>query len=187
MTNQEASDPKKETKQGTTSTLEHTTEDQDKKKTSAENIMEIVTFYLANEKYGIDIMQTFEVIKWERLTPIPNSLDFVEGVYNLRGNVIPIINLKKRFNLIGGNKNTRNIIIVRLQDTFLGIMIDSIHKKITLPESKILPPPPVVTGIGREYITGVGKDEDNKLIIILDINRLLSYEEHTTMKEVRTI
>lgn len=164
-----------------------TAENQEKKEILNEKMIEIVTFYLAKEKYGIDIMQSQEVIRWERLTPIPNSLDFVEGVYNLRGNVIPIINLKKRFNLLGGEKTCKNIIIVRLEESLLGIMIDSIHKKITLPENRILPPPPVVSGIGREYITGVGKDDDGKLIIILDINKLLSYEELKAMKEVRNI
>jgi len=150
-----------------------------------EKSIDLVTFYLANEKYGIDIMQTDEIIRMERLTPIPNSLDFVEGVINLRGNVIPIIDLKKRFNIFGGTEKSGNIIVLKLVDTTLGILIDRINKVMKIPASKILPPPLVVAGIGREYITGVGKDEDDQLLIILDINKLLSYEELEKMKEIK--
>lgn len=144
---------------------------------------QLVTFMLANEKYGIDIMQTQEIIKMERMTPIPNSLDFVEGVINLRGNVIPIIDLKKRFNLVGGADLSKGIIVVRLDEIVLGVMIDGVSKVISLPNSEILPPPPVVSGIGREYITGVGKDESGSLLIILDINKLLSFEEIEVIRE----
>ncbi len=144
---------------------------------------QLVTFVLANEKYGIDIMQTQEIIKMERMTPIPNSLEFVEGVINLRGNVIPIIDLKKRFNLIGGEEKSKGIIVVRLDDMVMGVLIDGVSKVISIPSSQILPPPPVVAGIGREYISGVGKDADNNLLIILDINKLLSFEEIESLRE----
>ena len=148
-----------------------------------DKIKQLVTFVLANEKYGIDIMQTQEIIKMERMTPIPNSLDFVEGVINLRGNVIPIIDLKKRFYLVGGEEKSKGIIVVRLEDMVLGVMIDGVSKVMSIPSSHILPPPPVVSGIGREYITGVGKDENDNLLIILDINKLLSFEEMEKLKE----
>ncbi|HEO64825.1 MAG TPA: chemotaxis protein CheW [Spirochaetes bacterium] len=148
-----------------------------------EKVKQLVTFILANEKYGIDIMQTQEIIKIEKMTPIPNALDFVEGVINLRGNVIPIIDLKKRFNLIGGEEQNKGIIVVRLDDMVLGVMIDGVSKVISIPSSHILPPPPVVSGIGREYITGVGKDDQEKLLIILDINKLLSFEEIEMIRE----
>lgn len=155
----------------------------DQVQTKDEKIKQLVTFVLADEKYGIDIMQTQEIIKMERLTPIPNALEFVEGVINLRGNVIPIIDLKKRFNLIGGEEKSKGIIVVRLSDMVIGVMIDGVSKVMSIPSSQIQPPPPVVTGIGREYITGVGKDSDGNLLIILDINKLLSYEEIEKIRE----
>ncbi len=157
-------------------------DNRDLKKTD-ERQKQLVTFMLANEKYGIDIMQTQEIIKMERMTPIPNSLDFVEGVINLRGNVIPIIDLKKRFNLIGGSDKSSGIIVVRLEDMVMGVMIDGVSKVMSIPSSQIQPPPPVVSGIGREYISGVGKDDSGQLLIILDINKLLSYEELENIKE----
>ncbi len=148
----------------------------------SEKVIQLVTFFLANEKYGIDIMQTQEIYKMQRMTPIPNSLEFVEGVINLRGKIIPVINLKKRFNLIGGEEHEGGIIVLRLGELDCGIIIDKIAKVIYISADKILPPPPIVAGFGREYITGVARDDEDKLLIILDINRILSYEEIENIK-----
>ena len=149
----------------------------DKDSVYSERSVKLVTFELAKEMYGIDIMQSQEIIKMQPMTPIPNSLDFVEGVINLRGKVIPIINLKKRFQLMSTDRSDSGIIIVKLQDTTIGITIDKIAKVIDIPADHILPPPSVVAGIGREYISGVARDKDEKLIILLDIDKLLSFEE----------
>lgn len=143
----------------------------------SDKTVKLVTFELAGEMYGIDIMQSQEIIKMLPMTPIPNSLDFVEGVINLRGKVIPIINLKKRFQLMSQEQGASGIIIVKLRDTTVGITIDKIAKVIDIPSDKILPPPSVVAGIGREYITGVARSEDEHLIILLDIDKLLTIEE----------
>lgn len=150
---------------------------------SEEKTITLVTFILSGEKYGIDIMQTNEIIKMEKITPIPNTMEFVEGVINLRGNIIPIIDLKKRFNLYSGENQANNIVVLKLEDMTIGIMIDAINNTISLSRDQILPPPPVVSGIGREYISGVARDEKDKLLILLDINKLVSYEEIEHMKE----
>ncbi len=151
-----------------------------------DKIKQFVTFWIVGERYAVDIMQTQGINKIEMLTPIPNSMDFVEGVINLRGDVIPIINLKKRFNLVDNEEEeSDNIIVILLDDMILGVKIDGISRVISLPQSRIFPPPPVVAGIGREYISGVGRDEENKLLIILDINKLLSYEEIEAIKDAK--
>jgi purine-binding chemotaxis protein CheW len=160
---------------------------QSDKKSYADKTVKLVTFVLANEMYGIDIMQSQEIIKMQPMTPIPNSLDFVEGVINLRGKVIPIINLKKRFHLLSSYEGDKGIIIVKLQDTTVGITIDRIAKVIDIPAGNILPPPSVVAGIGREYITGVARADDEKLIILLDIDKLLSYEEKQELENVSPV
>ena len=113
----------------------------------------------------------------EKITLIPNAPDFVEGVINLRGNIIPIIDLKKRFNLeeTDGDKNT-GIIIVKIEDVDMGIIIDSISKVVSMANSDIQPPPPMLSGIGQKYIKGVGKLED-KLLVVLDLEKLFSSDE----------
>lgn len=147
----------------------------------------LVTFRLGNGEYAIDIMQAKEIIKMEKITLIPNAPDFVEGVINLRGNIIPIIDLKKRFNLeeTEGDKNT-GIIIVQIDDIDMGIIIDSVSKVVSIDNSDIQPPPPMLAGIGQKYIKGVGKLED-KLLVVLDLGKLFSFEDDdNVMKESET-
>ncbi|WP_295161518.1 chemotaxis protein CheW [uncultured Brachyspira sp.] len=142
-----------------------------------EDSTNLVTFRLGNGEYAIDIMQAKEIIKMEKITLIPNAPEFVEGVINLRGNIIPIIDLKKRFNLeeTEGDKNT-GIIIVKIEDVDMGIIIDAISKVVSISNSDIQPPPPVLSGIGQKYIKGVGKLED-KLLVVLDLEKLFASDE----------
>ena len=143
----------------------------------SEDSTNLVTFRLGTGEYAIDIMQAKEIIKMEKITLIPNAPDFVEGVINLRGNIIPIIDLKKRFNLeeTDGDKNTGTI-IVKIEDVDMGIIIDSISKVVSMANSDIQPPPPMLSGIGQKYIKGVGKLED-KLLVVLDLEKLFSSDE----------
>lgn len=142
-----------------------------------EDSTNLVTFRLGNGEYAIDIMQAKEIIKMEKITLIPNAPEFVEGVINLRGNIIPIIDLKKRFNLeeTEGDKNT-GIIIVKIEDVDMGIIIDAISKVVSISNSDIQPPPPMLSGIGQKYIKGVGKLED-KLLVVLDLEKLFASDE----------
>ena len=135
-------------------------------------ITSLVTFRLGTGEYAIDIMQAKEIIKMEKITLIPNAPDFVEGVINLRGNIIPIIDLKKRFHLeeADGDKNT-GIIIVKIDDIDMGIIIDAISKVVSIATADIQPPPSMLSGIGQKYIKGVGKLED-KLLVVLDLEKL---------------
>lgn len=142
-------------------------------KVDVENSINLVTFKLGNNEYAIDIMQAKEIIKMEKITLIPNAPDYVEGVINLRGNIIPIVDLKKRFNLEenDGDKNT-GIIIVKIDDVDMGIIIDAISKVVSIANSNIQPPPPMLSGIGQKYIKGVAKLED-KLLVVLDLEKLI--------------
>lgn len=143
----------------------------------------LVTFRLGSGEYAIDIMQAKEIIKMEKITLIPNAPYFVEGVINLRGNIIPIIDLKKRFNLeeSEGDKNT-GIIIAKIEDVDMGIMIDSVSKVVSISNSDIQPPPSMLQGIGQRYIKGVGKLED-KLLVVLDLDKLFINEEDDDSEE----
>lgn len=148
-----------------------------------EGTTNLVTFRLGSGEYAIDIMQAKEIIKMEKITLIPNAPYFVEGVINLRGNIIPIIDLKKRFNLeeSEGDKNT-GIIIAKIEDVDMGIMIDSVSKVVSMANSDIQPPPSMLQGIGQRYIKGVGKMED-KLLVVLDLDKLFTNEEDDSASE----
>ncbi|AFR70049.1 chemotaxis protein CheW [Brachyspira pilosicoli] len=153
-------------------------------KVDVENSINLVTFRLGHNEYAIDIMQAKEIIKMEKITLIPNAPDYVEGVINLRGNIIPIVDLKKRFNLEenDGEKNT-GIIIVKIDDVDMGIIIDAISKVVSIATSNIQPPPPMLSGIGQKYIKGVAKLED-KLLVVLDLEKLIVGDDDETEENI---
>jgi purine-binding chemotaxis protein CheW len=111
------------------------------------------------------------------ITRVPNAPPFVSGVINLRGRVIPIVDLRERFGLTKkeNDKNTR-IIVVELKGRVVGFVVDSVQEVLRIPKRITEPPPPMVAGIGSEYITAVGKLED-RLLILIDLERILTSTE----------
>ena len=146
------------------------------KKIDAE-LMQLVTFSIGEEEFGVDILKVQEIIRTMEITKVPRAPDFVEGVINLRGKVIPIIDLRRRFSLQSRahDKHTR-IIVIEINNMIVGFVVDSVSEVLRIPSSTVEPPPPVVSGLESEYISGVGKLED-RLLILLDLDRLLSHEE----------
>jgi len=146
------------------------------KKQDAE-LLQLVTFSIGEEEFGVDILSVQEIIRMMDITKVPRAPDFVEGVINLRGKVIPIIDLRKRFGLStrDHDKHTR-IIVIEINNMIVGFVVDSVSEVLRIPASTVEPPPPVVSGLESEYISGVGKLED-RLLILLDLNKLLSGEE----------
>ncbi|MBN2140084.1 MAG: chemotaxis protein CheW [Desulfovibrionaceae bacterium] len=147
-------------------------------------LMQLVTFSIGDEEFGVDILQVQEIIRTMEITKVPKAPDFVEGVINLRGKVIPIIDLRKRFGMETRkhDKHTR-IIVIEINNTIVGFVVDSVSEVLRIPANTVEPPPPVVSGIESEYISGVGKLTD-KLLILLDLNKLLSGEEKEALIQV---
>ena len=146
------------------------------KKQDAE-LLQLVTFSIGEEEFGVDILKVQEIIRTMEITKVPRAPDFVEGVINLRGKVIPIIDLRRRFGLESRphDKHTR-IIVIEINNMIVGFVVDSVSEVLRIPANTVEPPPPVVAGLESEYISGVGKLED-RLLILLDLDRLLSNEE----------
>ncbi len=142
-----------------------------------EKTAQMVGFKIDNEFYGIDIIQVQEIIRMQEITMVPRTPPFIKGVVNLRGKVVPIISLRERFgiNEVEHTKDTR-IVIVRIDVGLIGFIVDAMAEVIRLPERLIEPTPPTATNIESEYIRGVGKLDDN-LIIILDLNMVLTKEK----------
>ncbi|MEF3697216.1 chemotaxis protein CheW [Desulfolutivibrio sp.] len=154
--------------------------DETQKKQDAE-LMQLVTFSIGEEEFGVDILKVQEIIRMMEITKVPRAPDFVEGVINLRGKVIPIIDLRKRFGLSTRehDKHTR-IIVIEINNMIVGFVVDSVSEVLRIPSNTVEPPPPVVSGLESEYISGVGKLED-RLLILLDLDRLLSGEERDVL------
>jgi purine-binding chemotaxis protein CheW len=157
--------------------------DETQKKQDAE-LIQLVTFSIGEEEFGVDILKVQEIIRMMGITKVPKAPNFVEGVINLRGNVIPIVDLRKRFGLDARehDKHTR-IIVIEINSTIVGFIVDAVSEVLRIPAGTVEPPPPVVAGFDSEYISGVGKLED-RLLILLDLNRLLSSEEVDVLAQV---
>ena len=140
----------------------------------ADELLQLVTFSTGDEEFGVDILRVQEIIRTMAITKVPKAPEFVEGVINLRGKVIPIIDLRRRFGLQPKthDKHTR-IIVIEINTMIVGFVVDSVSEVLRIPASTVEPPPPVVAGLESEYISGVGKLED-RLLILLDLDRLLS-------------
>ena len=136
-------------------------------------LLQLVTFKLDVEEFGIDILRVQEIIRIMDITKVPNSPEFVEGVINLRGRVIPVINLRKRLMLPNLEKdNKTRVIVVELSDKTVGFIVDEVNEVLRIPKSITEPPPEMTAGIDSDYITSVGKLED-RLLILLDIEKLV--------------
>lgn len=146
-----------------------------------ENQKQLVTFQLGNEQYGIDIMDVNEIWKVEAIRSIPNAPSYVEGIFNLRGDIVPVINLHRRFHikrvqLSEDDELLSGSIIININGTKIGIIIDKVLRVVSIEMDQVQPPPQIISGIGAEYIQGVVQSEEGYLII-LDIHRLFDPKE----------
>jgi purine-binding chemotaxis protein CheW len=147
--------------------------------------LQLVAFCLQGEEFAINIQQVREVLKLTQITPLPQSLYFIEGVINLRGEVIPVVDLRKRFQISDSEKNDNTrIIIVEIDESLVGLIVDSVSEVLHLSAAAVDPPPKRLAGTRTEFIAGVGK-LDERLIIILDINRILSTDEQMELEQLQ--
>ena len=142
---------------------------------------QLVTFQLGEELYGVYIMDVKEIVRIQDIRPIQNAPYYVEGIFNLRSEIIPIISLHKRFHikkvqLEEGDEFLGGFIIINIDGNKLGIIIDRIARVVMVHSNEIQPPPQMISGIGAEYINGVVRQE-NTYLIILDIRRLFNPKE----------
>ncbi|MHB8764651.1 MAG: chemotaxis protein CheW [Deferrisomatales bacterium] len=142
-----------------------------------QSIFQLVTFHVGAEEFGVDILHVREINRMMEITRVPHAPEFVEGVVNLRGQVIPVVDLRKRFGLaaVAHDKNTR-IVVVELTDKVVGFLVDSVSEVLRVPASLIEPPPPIVGSVDSKYIEGVVRLED-RLMILLDLQWLLTRGE----------
>lgn len=157
-------------------------EEKERKEELSETMVELVGFVVGNEEFGIDIQKVQEINRMVEVTHVPRAPSFVEGVINLRGKVIPVISMRKRFGLPEKEKDSSTrIVVVEVKGSIIGFVVDSVSEVLRIPESTIEPPPDIVAGIDAEYIVGVGKLED-RLLILLELGSVLSREKIDQLK-----
>ncbi len=143
--------------------------------------LQLVSFQLGPEKYGINIMDVEGIVKVEDVRPIPNAPAYVEGIFNLRGDIIPVINLHRRFQIQAaeldeGDELLSGFVIINLDGVQLAVVIDKVDRVVSVERSSIQRPPEMISGIGAEYIEGV-VHRDETYLIILNIRRLFNVRE----------
>jgi purine-binding chemotaxis protein CheW len=149
-------------------------------------LLQLVTFNLGNEEYAVAILKVQEINRMREITRVPNSPSYVEGVINLRGKVIPVVNIRKKFGLDDKvyDEHTR-IMIMDIQGITMGLVVDSVSEVLRIQSSTVEPTPPMASNISAEFIKGIAKLEE-RLIILLDMDRLLGKPDENAMAEVAT-
>lgn len=147
---------------------------------------QLVVFRLHNEEFGVEITDVREIVKPRHITRLPHVDDYIEGVTNLRGEVIPVICLRKRFG-IESQENTQDtrIIMLEVNDSMVGFVVDAVTETVRLPESAIEPPPSSIAGLRADYLAGVGKFDD-RLLILLEVDKILTSAEKIQLQNLAT-
>lgn len=140
-------------------------------------ILQLVTFTLGGEEYAVNILKVQEINRMKEITRVPNAPYYVEGVINLRGKVIPVVSLRKMFGLPEEeDRMKQKIMIMDIQGTTIGLIVDTVSEVLRISANIVEPPPPMTYSVSSEFISGIAKLED-RLIILLDMDRLIGKEE----------
>ena len=143
---------------------------------------QLVVFQFGAELYGVEISRVHEIIRLQSVTRVPRLPAFVEGVINLRGKVIPVVDLRRRFGLpTADHTRASRIVVVELGDQVVGIVVDGVSEVLRVNTSIVEPPSPVVAGIDSEYLHGIAKLTD-RLVILLDLDRILARDERRALE-----
>lgn len=136
-----------------------------------------LTFHLAGEEYGVEIRHVTEVVGLQKITAIPDMPDFVKGVVNLRGQVIPVMDVRNRFKMPHREYDERTcVIVLKIQDTSIGLVVDEVQEVLDIPENNLEPPPKVSRAASSRFVRGLGKVGD-EVKIILEVDKLLFEDE----------
>ena len=163
---------------------------------------QLVVFQLNQELYGVNVTQVQSIIPMQEIVTVPNAPLFIEGVVNLRGAIVPVVDLRSRFNLsqlamVEAENNGKKgklkqvIVIIELDDLMVGLIVDKVTEVIRIAEEDIEPPSPLLASVDTAYLRGIGKfkkekeggasDDEGQLVILLDLNRVFSLDEQQAL------
>lgn len=150
-------------------------------------LLQLVTFNIGKEEFGVDILHVQEINRMTHITKVPNAPHFVEGVINLRGRVIPVIDLRLKLKIEKKeyDKNTR-IIVVEVENKTIGFIVDSVNEVLRIPANLTEAPPDMVSGIESEFIKSVGKLED-RLLILIDIQKIIQINDMKKLEKMEAV
>lgn len=148
-----------------------------KKEMDVEDLKQYVTFVIGEETYGVEVLRVQEIIGMTQITHVPNTMEFMKGVINLRGSVVPVIDMRIKFHMEEREFDSFTVIlIVEVKARLIGMIVDSVSDVVTIPVMNIQETPHFTSKIETDFIEGIGRLDD-QLIIILEVNRILTSEE----------
>ncbi len=143
--------------------------------------VQLVTFRVGGEEFGLDVFSVHEILNYQQPTPMPRAPEFVEGVLDVRGTLVPIVDLRRRFEtpeVVYGN-DTR-IVLVDFNDERLGLVVDSVTEVLRAPETAVSPPPAYIRGLAAEFVRGIVRVGE-RLVVLMDLDRILSSDERIAL------
>jgi len=151
---------------------------------TASESLEFLAFYLGDEEYGVDIQKVNELRRYEKVTKIANTPDFIKGVINLRGTIVPIIDMRIRFNLgVPSYNDFTVVVILNVHNRVVGVVVDSVSDVVTLSCDQIKSPPKMDSAIDSDYLIGLGM-LDKRILILADIDKLMSSSDIALTEEL---
>ena len=145
--------------------------------------VQLVTFRVGGEEFGLDVFSVHEILRYEPPTPMPKAPEFVDGVLDVRGTLVPVVDLRRRFELAEQrhDEDTR-IVLVDFGGERLGLVVDEVREVLRVPETAVAPPPSFVRGLAAEFLRGIVKLGD-RLVVLVDLDRILSSQERIALQQ----
>jgi len=143
--------------------------------------VQLVTFRLGGEEFGLDVFGVHEILRWQEPTPVPRAPAFVEGVLDVRGTLVPVVDLRKRFELVqAGYDDDTRIVLVDFGGERLGLVVDAVTEVLRAPETAVSSPPAYFKGLSAEFLRGIVRLE-GRLVVLLDLDKILSSQERMAL------
>lgn len=149
--------------------------------------VQLVTFRLGPEEFGLDVFAVHEILRYQAPTPVPRAPEFVEGVIDVRGSLVPVVDMRRRFELADAplNDETR-IVVVEHGGERLGLVVDSVTEVMRVPETAVSEPPAYIRGLAAEFVRGIVRMEA-RLVVLIDIERILSSQERIALETAELV
>jgi purine-binding chemotaxis protein CheW len=147
--------------------------------TAAEEL-QLVVFQLAEEEFAVEVGQVQEIIPMQDITRLPRAPHFIKGILNLRGKILPVIDLAERLGVPTKPTDSQRIVITNLEDQQVGMIVDSVTEVLRLPAGAVEPPPPMIAEVSGAYLRGVARPGD-RMLILIDLSKVLSTEDVETL------
>lgn len=165
-------------------TTDSTTQKIIKNKASKGDNVQLILIRIGTSFYAIDIMKIVEIVKYSPVTKIPKAPEFLEGIIDLRGMIIPVVDMRKRFEIQAEKANEKiRIVIVKVVDKTAGLIVDEVREVLKVASDRVMPPPKIVQGIESEYLSNVVSDK-GRIILVLDLDRILTTTERVQLKNL---